>query len=41
MINNTDMGLYRDNGFIIIRNPNGPKLENYRKKPQRTETAGI
>ena len=26
------MGLYRDDGLIIIRKPNGPKLDNYRKK---------
>ena len=26
------MGLYRDDGLIIIRNPNGPKLDNYWKK---------
>ena len=32
IINNTDLGLYRDDGLIIIRKPNGPKLENYRKK---------
>ena len=29
---NTDMELYRDDGLIIIRNPDGPKLEIYRKK---------
>ena len=32
IINNTDVGLYKDNGLIIIRNPNGPKLDSYRKK---------
>ena len=32
IINNTDMGLYGDDGLIIIRNPNGPKLDSYRKK---------
>ena len=32
ILNNTDMGLYRDNRLIIIRKPNGPKLDNYRKK---------
>ena len=32
IISNPDMGLYRDDGLIIIRNPNGPKLDNYRKK---------
>ena len=26
------MGLYRDDGLIIIRKPNGPKLDNYRKR---------
>ena len=26
------MGLYRNDGLIIIRNPNGPKLDCYRKK---------
>ena len=26
------MGLYRDDGLIIIRNPNGPKLNCYRKR---------
>ena len=26
------MGLYRDDGLIIILNPNGPKLDSYRKK---------
>ena len=26
------MGLYRDDGLIIIWNPNGPKLDDYRKK---------
>ena len=26
------MGLYIDNGLIIIRNPNGAKLDSYRKK---------
>ena len=26
------MGLYRDDGLFIVRNPNGPKLDNYRKK---------
>ena len=41
IINNTDMGLYRDDGLIIIRNPNGPKVDNYRKNIQRTEKAGI
>ena len=33
---NIDMGLYRDDGLIIIRNPNGPKLDNYRKKISNT-----
>ena len=32
IINNTDMGLYRDDGLIIIRKPNGPKVDNYRKR---------
>ena len=32
IMNNTVMGIYRDDGFIIIRNPNGPKPDNYRKK---------
>ena len=32
IITNTDMGLYRDDGLIIIRNQNGPKLDSYRKK---------
>ena len=32
IINNTDMVLYRDDGLIIIRNPNAPKLDSYRKK---------
>ena len=32
IINNTDLGLYRDDGLIIIRKPNGPKLDNYRKR---------
>ena len=31
IINKTDMGLYRDDG-LIIRKPNGPKLDNYRKR---------
>ena len=31
IINNTDMWLYRDDGLIIIKKPNGPKLDNYRK----------
>ena len=26
------MGLYRDDGLIIIRKPNGPKQDNYRKR---------
>ena len=26
------MGLYRGNSLIIIRNPNGPKLDSYRKR---------
>ena len=30
--NNTDMVLSRDDGLIIIRNPNGPKLDIYRKR---------
>ena len=29
---NTDMGLYRDDSLIIISNPNGPKLDRYRKR---------
>ena len=32
IINNTNMGLYKVDGLIIIRNPNGPKLNNHRKK---------
>ena len=32
MINNADMGLYRDDGLIIIWIPNGPKLDTYRKR---------
>ena len=32
IINNTDMGLYRDDGLIIIRKPKGPKVDNYRKR---------
>ena len=32
IIKNTDMGLYRDDGLIINRNPNGPKLDSYRKR---------
>ena len=32
IISNPDMGLYRDDGLIIIRKPNGPKLDNYRKR---------
>ena len=32
IIKSTDMGLYRYDSLIIIRNPNGPKLESYRKK---------
>ena len=32
IINNTDMSLSRDDGLIIIRKPNGPKLDNYRTK---------
>ena len=32
IIKNTDMGLYRDDGLIIIRNPNGPKLDSYKKR---------
>ena len=31
IINNTDMGLYRDDG-LIIKKPNGPKLDNYWKR---------
>ena len=31
IIKNTDMGLYKDDGLIIIRNPNGPKLDSSRK----------
>ena len=26
------MGLYRDDGLIIIRNPNGSKLDSYRER---------
>ena len=29
---NTDLGQYRDNSLIIIRNPNGPKLDSYRER---------
>ena len=36
IINNTDMGLYRDDGLIIIRKPNEPKLDNYRKRISNT-----
>ena len=36
IINNTDMGLYRDDGLIIIRKPNGPKVDNYRKRMSNT-----
>ena len=32
LINNIDLGLYRDDDLIIIRNTNGPKLDNNRKK---------
>ena len=32
IIKNTDMGLYRDDGIIIIRNPNEPKLDSFRKR---------
>ena len=32
IIRNTDMGLYRDDGLIIIRKPNGPKLDIYMKR---------
>ena len=32
IIRNTDKGLYRDDVLIIIRNPNGPKLDSYRKR---------
>ena len=31
IINNTDTGLNRDDGLIIIRNPDGTKLDSYRK----------
>ena len=30
------MGLYGDSGLIIIRNPNGPKLDSYRKRISNT-----
>ena len=36
IINNTDMGLYRDNGLIIIRKPNGLILDNFRKRISNT-----
>ena len=32
IIKNTDMGLYTGNGLIIIKHPNGPKLDSYKKK---------
>ena len=32
IIKNTHMGLYKDDGQIIIRNTNGPKLDSYRKR---------
>ena len=32
IIKNTDMGLYGDDGQIITRNPNGPKLDSHRKR---------
>ena len=36
------MGHYRDDSLMIIWNPNGPKIDGYRKKDiERTETAGI
>ena len=31
IIKNTDMGLYKDDDLLIIKNPNGPKLDNYKK----------
>ena len=27
IIKNTDVGLYRDDGLMIISNPNGPRLQ--------------
>ena len=36
IINNTNMGLYRDDRLILIRKPNGPKLDNYRKRISNT-----
>ena len=32
IINNTYIRLYRDDGLIIIGNPNEPKLDSYRKR---------
>ncbi len=33
IIRNNDMGRYRDDGLIeMITNPNGPKLDSYRKR---------
>ena len=32
IIKNTDRRLYRDGGLIIIRNPNEPKLDSYKKR---------
>ena len=30
------MGLYRDDSLIIIRNPNGPKLDSFKKRISNT-----
>ena len=39
---NTDMGPYRDDGLIIIRNPNGRKVNSYRKRiPNALEFLGF
>ena len=32
IIDKSDMGIYRDDGLVLIRNPNGPKVDRFRKK---------
>ena len=36
IIKNTDMGHYRNDSLILVRNPNRPKIDSYRKRISNT-----